>query len=402
MTHRICAPVLATIIAATCFDVAIAAPKYGPGASDKEIKIGQTTAYSGAFSAWSAAAQVQAAYFKMLNEEGGVNGRKINFVSLDDSYSPPKTVEQTRRLVESDEVLFLFGSLGAASNTAVHKYLNAKKIPQLFPQSGAAKWSDPKKFPWTMGWMPSFANEGFIYGKYVLAHIPDAKVAVFFQNDDYGKDYIAGFKRALGGSAAKMIVSEKSYESTDPTVDSQIVLLKSSGANVLMDASSPKFAAQAIRKMGEIGWRPTHFLASPSAVIDRVFKVAGLDYSKGIISAAYLKDPGNPAMKDDSGVKDYLAFLAKYLPNLDPQNRNAVWGYASAETITAVLKQCGDDLTRENVMHQAANLRDVSVTMLLPGILMNTSSSDYEPIEDERLQVFDGSDMKTMNEKAEK
>jgi len=399
MALRILAPVLATVIAATSFDAANAAPKYGPGASDKEIKIGQTTAYSGAFSAWSIAAQVQAAYFKMLNEKGGVNDRKINLISLDDSYSPPKTVEQTRRLVESDEVLFLFSSLGAASNTAVHKYLNAKKIPQLFPQSGAAKWSDPVKFPWTMGWMPSFANEGFIYGKYVLAHMPDARIAVFFQNDDYGKDYIAGFKKGLGDNAAKMIVSETNYESTDPTVDSQIVTMKASGANVLMDASSPKFAAQAIRKMGEVGWRPTHFLASPSAVIDRVFKVAGLEYSKGIISAAYLKDPGNPAMKDDPGVRDYLAFMAKYLPNIDPHNSNAVWGYASAETIVQVLKQCGNDLTRENVMHQATNLKDVSGTMLLPGILMNTSPSDYQPIEDERLQVFDGVNMQMLDDK---
>ena len=389
------------ILAATS-NAATAQKKYDTGATDTEIKIGNIMPYSGPASSYGVIGKTEDAYFKKVNAEGGVNGRKINFISYDDSYSPPKTVEQARKLVESDGVLLIFNSLGTPPNSAIQKYMNIKKVPQLFVATGATKWNDPKNFPWTMGWQPSYQSEGRIYARYILKEKPNAKIGILYQNDDYGKDYIAGFKRALGGSAAKMIVSEKSYESTDPTVDSQIVLLKSSGANVLMDASSPKFAAQAIRKMGEIGWRPTHFLASPSAVIDRVFKVAGLDYSKGIISAAYLKDPGNPAMKDDSGVKDYLAFLAKYLPNLDPQNRNAVWGYASAETITAVLKQCGDDLTRENVMRQATNLKNVSVTMLLPGILMNTSSTDYEPIEDERLQVFDGSDMKTMNEKAEK
>lgn len=368
----------------------MAEKKYDPGATDSEIRIGQTTAYSGPFSSWSVVAKVQSAYFKMVNDKGGVRGRKLDLISVDDAYSPPKTVEQTRKLVESDEVLFMFAPLGAASNTAIQKYLNAKKVPQLFVVSGAAKWADPAHFPWTMGWMPSFANEGAAYARYLLTKKPDAKVAVFFQNDDFGKDFVRGFEDALGIKHAGLIVARASYLPTDPTVDSQIVTLKASGADVLFNASSPKFAAQAITKLHEIGWSPMHFLAAPSANINAVFKVAGLEKAAGIISAAYLKDPGDAALNEDRGVKDYLAFMAQYAPGIDIQDQNAVWGYSSAQTMVRVLEQCGDDLTRQNVMTQAANLKDVEQGMLINGIKINTSPTDFKPIEDERLIRFDG------------
>lgn len=369
---------------------ALAQSKYDPGASDSEIKVGQTTAYSGPFSSWSVVARVQSAYFKMINERGGLRGRKVNLLSLDDAYSPPKTVEQTRKLVEQDEVLLMFAPLGAASNTAIQKYLNTKKVPQLFVVSGTSKWADPSNFPWTMGWMPSFSDEGAAYARYLLAKKPSAKVAIFFQNDDFGKDFVRGFEDALGAKNAGMIVARASYLSTDPTVDSQIVTLKAAGADVLFDASSPKFAAQVISKLHDIGWAPMHFLASPSANINAVFKVAGLDKSSGIISAAFMKDPYDAALKDDQGVKEYLAFMAKYAPGTDPQDQNAVWGYSSAQTMTRVLEQCGDDLTRQNVMRQAANLMDVEQGMLVNGVKINTSPTDYKPIEDARLTKFDG------------
>jgi branched-chain amino acid transport system substrate-binding protein len=370
---------------------ALAQSKYDPGASDSEIKIGQTTAYSGPFSSWSVVAKVQSAYFRMVNDKGGLKGRKLNLLSVDDAYSPPKTVEQTRKLIESEEVLLMFAPLGAASNTAIQKYLNAKKVPQLFVVSGASKWADPSNFPWTMGWMPSFANEGAAYANYLLAKKPDAKVAVFFQNDDFGKDFLRGFEEALGAKHAGMIVARANYLPTDPTVDSQIVTLKASGADVLFNASSPKFAAQAISKLHDIGWTPMHFLASPSANINAVFKVAGLERTAGIISAAFMKDPGDAALKDDKGVKAYLAFMAQYAPGTEVQDQNAVWGYSSAQTMARVLEQCGDDLTRENVMRQAANLKDVELGMLANGIMVNTSPTDFKPIEDERLVRFDGS-----------
>lgn len=381
---------LALILAAGTSS-ALAQAKYDSGASDSEIKIGQTTAYSGPFSSWSVVAKVQSAYFKMVNNKGGLKGRKLNLLSVDDAYSPPKTVEQTRKLVESDEVLLMFAPLGAASNTAIQKYLNAKKVPQLFVVSGASKWADPSNFPWTMGWMPSFSNEGAAYANYLLAKKPDAKVAIFFQNDDFGKDFVRGFEDALGPTHAKMVVARASYLPTDPTIDSQIVTLKASGADVLFDASSPKFAAQAINKLHDIGWTPMHFLASPSANINAVFRVAGLEKTSGIISAAYMKDPGDVALKDDKGVKDYLAFMAHYAPGTEVQDQNAVWGYSSAQTMIRVLEQCGDDLTRENVMRQAANLKDVELGMLVNGIKVNTGPADFKPIEDERLIRFDGS-----------
>lgn len=370
---------------------ALAQTKYDPGATNSEIRIGQTTAYSGPFSSWSVVAKVQSAYFKMVNEKGGLKGRNLNLLSVDDAYSPPKTVEQTRKLVESDEVLFMFAPLGAASNTAIQKYLNTKKVPQLFVVSGASKWADPANFPWTMGWMPSFSNEGASYAKYLLARKPNAKVAIFFQNDDFGKDFLRGFEDALGAKNAGMIVARASYLPTDPTVDSQIVTLKASGADVLFNASSPKFAAQAINKLHDIGWAPTHFLASPSANINAVFKAAGLEKTSGIISAAFMKDPGDAALREDKGVKDYLAFMAHYAPGIEVQDQNAVWGYSSAQTMIRVLEQCGDDLTRENIMRQAANLRDVELGMLVNGIKVNTSPTDFNPIEDERLMRFDGS-----------
>ena len=377
------------------------AAKYDPGASDTEIKIGQTTAYSGPFASWSLAQKVQAAYFKMINEHGGINGRKINLISRDDSYSPPKTVEQTRRLVEDDGVLFMFASLGTAPNSAVQKYLNAKRIPQLFVQSGASKWADPRNFPWTMGWLPSYANEGAIYAHYIIAKMPDAKVSLLYQNDDLGKDYVRGFEKGLGGENAGMIVARTSYLATDPTVDSQIITLQASGANVLFMAGAPKFAAQAINKMDAIGWHPTYFLSSTGAQVESAFKVVGLEKAAGVISTAYMKDPGDPAMKGDAGVEAYKAFMAKYGEGIVSEDINAVWGYSTAETLVQVLRQCGDDLTRESIMRQAANLHGLEVGMLMPGIKINTSATDFSPIKEEALIKFDGKKWERLGENVE-
>jgi branched-chain amino acid transport system substrate-binding protein len=377
-------------LALVLLGTAVLGPCVLPALAGDDIKIGQTTAYSGPFSAWSNSGKVQTGYFQMINEQGGINGHKISFLSLDDAYSPPKTVEQTRRLVESEEVLFLLSSLGAASNTAVQKYLNANKVPQLFVQSGAAKWADPQNYPWTMGWMPSFANEGAIYARHILATMPDARIAVFYQNDDFGKDYLRGFELALGDKASSLIVARASYLSTDPTIDSQIVQVKASGANVLFNVSSPKFAAQSIRKVHELDWKPTQFLVAPSAIVNTVMKPAGAEASTGVISANYLKDPGNATFADDPGVRDYRAFIAKYAPGVDPEDSNGIWGYSAVQTAVQVLRQCGDDLSRDNIMKQAANLQNLELPMMLPGIKINTSSTDYRPIEEEQMMKFDG------------
>jgi branched-chain amino acid transport system substrate-binding protein len=365
-------------------------PMLSGSALATDIKIGQTTAYSGPFSAWSNTGKIQDGYFRMINERGGINGHQVIFISLDDSYSPPKTVEQTRKLVESDEVQLVLSSLGAASNTAVQKYLNSKKIPQLFVQSGSSKWADPEHFPWTMGWMPSFANEGAIYARHILKNMPNAKIAVFYQNDDYGRDYLHGFEEGLGDKANSMIVAKASYLPTDPVVDSQIVQLKISGADVLFNASSPKFAAQSIKKVHELGWKPTQFLAAPSAIIKTVLTPGGLEASTGIISANYLKDPTNPAFANDPGVVEYRKFVAKYAPNVDPNDPNGIWGYSAVQTAVQVLTQCGDDFSSENILRQATNLRDLSLPMLLPSIKINTSKNDYRPIKQEQLMMFDG------------
>ncbi len=369
---------------------ALAQKKYDPGASDTEIKVGNIMPYSGPASAYGLIGRTIAAYFKKVNADGGVNGRKINFISYDDAYSPPKAVEQARKLVESDEVLLIFQSLGTPSNTAIQKYMNAKKVPQLFVATGATKWGDPKEFPWTMGWQPAYQSEGRIYAKYLLEKYPNAKIGILYQNDDYGKDYVKGMKDGLGAKAAAMIVSEQPYETSDPTIDSQIVNLKASGADVFFNVTTPKFAAQAIKKSAEIGWKPLHLLNNVSQSVGGVLKPAGLENSKDIVSSYYLKDSTDPAWKDDAGYKEWLAFMDQYFPDGDKTSSFTVYGYSVAQTMVQVLKQCGDNLTRENVMRQAANLKDVVFGMLLPGIKINTSATDFYPIQQMQLQRFTG------------
>ena len=369
---------------------ALAEKKYGPGASDLEIKIGQTMPYSGPASAYGTIGKSEVAYFKMINDQGGIKGRKVNLISLDDGYSPPRTVEQIRKLVEEEEVLFTFQTLGTLTNTAIHKYMNAKKVPQLFVSTGATKWGDPQHFPWTMGWQPTYQLESHIYAKYLLQNKPDAKIGILYQNDDGGKDYLKGFHDGLGNKAAKMIVAEVSYEVSDASVDTQIVTLQGSGADVFFHITIPKFAAQAIRKAYDIGWRPLYFISNVSASIASVLQPAGLEKSVGLVSSAYLKDPTDPAWKDDKAIRDYVAFMKKYYPDGNPDDNLNVYGYAAAQTLVQVLKQCGDDLTRENVMRQAANLKDLEVPGLLPGIRINTSPTDFYPIEQVQLMRFDG------------
>jgi branched-chain amino acid transport system substrate-binding protein len=366
------------------------AARYDPGASDTEIKIGNTNPYSGPASAYGTIGKVIAAYFRKVNQEGGIKGRKITFISLDDGYSPPKTVEQVRRLVEQEEVLFLFQTLGTPSNTAIWKYLNDRKIPQLFVATGATKWGDPVGHPWTMGWQPNYQTEGKIYAHYVLKQVPDPKIGILYQNDDYGKDYVKGFKDGLGEAARKVIIAEQTYEITDPTVDSQIVNLKTSGANVFFNVTTPKFAAQAIRKVHEIGWKPLHLLNNVSASVGTVLKPAGLDASRDIITAIYGKDPTDPQWKNDPGFKEWLAFMQKYYPDGNVMDGANVYGYSVAQTLVHVLRQCGDDLTRANVMRQAANIKDLALSMALPGIKINTSPTDFYPIEQEQLARFNG------------
>jgi branched-chain amino acid transport system substrate-binding protein len=375
---------------ATISTTALAQKKYNTGATDTEIKIGNIMPYSGPASAYGVIGKTEQAYFNKINAAGGISGRKINFISYDDGYSPPKTVEQARKLVESDEVLFIFNSLGTPPNSAIHKYMNAKKVPQLFVATGATKWNDPKDFPWTMGWQPNYQSESHIYAKYLLKEKPGAKIAVLYQNDDYGKDYLKGLKDGLGAKAASMIVAEESYETTEPTIDSHIVKLKSSGADVFFDVTTPKFAAQAIKKAAEIDWKVLHILNNVSANVGSVMKPAGFDASQGILSANYLKDPADSQWDNDAGNKEFLAFLAKDFPEGDKTNNSVVVGYAVAQTLVQVLKQCGDDLTRENIMKQAANLKDFRTEMLLPGITINTSPTDFAPIDQLQLMRFKG------------
>jgi branched-chain amino acid transport system substrate-binding protein len=370
---------------------AAAEKKYDPGASDTEIKIGNIMPYSGPLSAYALIGRTEAAFFKKINDEGGVNGRKINFISYDDAFSPPKTVEQARKLVESDEVLLIFQSLGTPTNNAIQKYLDIKKVPQLFVATGATKFGDPKNFPWTMGWQPTYQTEGRIYAKYILEKLPQGKIGILYQNDDSGRDYIKGLRDGLGADAAKrMIVAEIPYDPAEPTVDSQVVTLKTSGADIFFDEASPKFAAQAIRKAAEIGWKPTLFLASISNSVGSVLKPAGLENSKGLLSSNYIKDPTDPTWKDDPAIKEWAVFMDKYLPDGDKTSTFSVYGYATAQTMVQVLKQCGDELTRENVMKQAANLRNFQLGLLLPGITINTSPTDYFPIEQMQMSRFNG------------
>jgi len=377
------------LLAATSSSV-LAQKKYDPGASDTEIKIGNIMPYSGPASAYGVIGKTEEAYFKKVNAEGGINGRKINFISYDDAYSPPKTVEQARKLVESDEVLLIFNPLGTPPNTAIQKYLNTKKVPQLFVATGATKWNDPKNFPWTMGWQPNYQSETQIYAKYILKEKPNAKVAILYQNDDYGKDYLKGFKDGLGAKAASMIVMEESYEVSEPTIDSHIVKLKSTGADVFINITTPKFAAQAIKKNAEIGWKPLHFLNNVSASIGSVIKPAGMENAQDIISSQYLKDPTDAQWKDDAGMKAWNEFLDKYYPEANRADASVMFGYTVAQGLVHVLKASGDNLTRENVMKQAASIKDLELGGLLPGIKVNTSASDFAPISSVQLIRFKG------------
>ena len=380
---------IAGVAAAAISLSALAQKKYDTGATDTEIKIGDTKPYSGPASAYGTIGKAIAAYFDKINAEGGINGRKIKFISLDDGYNPAKTVEQVRKLVEEDEVLFVFNRLGTPSNTAIHKYMNQKKVPQLFVATGATKWGNPKEYPWTMGWQPNYQTEGKIYAAHILETKPNAKIGVLYQNDDYGKDYLKGFEDGLGNKAKTMIVSKVSYEVTDPNVDSQMLSLKGAGADTFFNITTPKFAAQAIKKAAEIGWKPTHYLNNVSASVGSVLTPAGLDNSVGIITTQYGKDPTDPQWANDKGMQDWKAWMAKYYPSGDLKDASNVYGYGVAMTVVQVLKQCGDNLTRENVMKQAANL-DMTLPTALPGINVKTSPTDFYPIEREQLARFDG------------
>ena len=369
---------------------ALAQKKYDTGATDTEIKIGQTVPFSGPASAYASIGKTQAAYFKMINDQGGINGRKINLIQYDDAYSPPKAVEQVRKLVESDEVLLTFQIIGTPSNAAVQKYLNAKKVPQLFAATGASKFTDPKNFPWTMGYNPNYFVEGRIYGQYILKDYPNAKVAVLYQNDDLGKDYLNGIKAGLGDKAATMIVSEASYEVADPTIDSQILKLKASGADLLFSAATPKQAAQAIKKVYELGWKPVHIVDINATSVGAVMQPAGLEASKGVISVNYGKDPLDPTWKDDAGLKRYFDFMAKYYPEGDKNSNFNTYGYSTAQLLVTVLQMCGDNLTRENVMKQAASLKNVTGDFSLPGMKINTSPTDYRVNKQLQMERFNG------------
>ena len=361
-----------------------------PGVTQTEIKIGHTNPYSGPASAYGTIGKAITAYFKKINDEGGINGRKINFITYDDGYSPPKTVEMVRRLVEQDQVAFVFNTLGTPTNSAIHKYMNQQKVPHLFVATGATKWGDPKNYPWTMGWQPTYQAEGKIYAQYILKNIANAKVGILYQNDDYGKDYLKGFEDAFGDAAKKIIVSKQSYEVTDPTVDSQIVNLKNSGANVFFNITIPKFAVQAIKKAHDIGWKPTHFLNNVSSSVDVVIKPAGIDASKGLITCLYLKDPTDPQWDKDAAMQEWRAWMTKYYPDGNQKDGFNVYGYSVAQTVVAALKQAGSDLSRANIMKQAASLKDVALPLLLPGIKVNTGAEDFYPIEQEQLAKFDG------------
>jgi branched-chain amino acid transport system substrate-binding protein len=389
-TLRLQSVARAAVVAMCCSSAAFAGEKkYDVGASDTEIKIGNTMPYSGSGSAWGVLGKAEAAYFYKVNAEGGVNGRTIKFISYDDAYSPPKTVEQVRRLVESDEVLVLFSTFGVPTNTAIHKYVNARRIPHLFVGGGGSKWNDPKNFPWTMGFQLSFFSEGKVYGQYIAANHPNGKIAVLYQHDDYGKDILNGLKEGLGAKAS-MIVAETSYDVSMPTIDSQVVQLKASGADIFMNFASPKFAAQAIRKLAELDWKPVHIINIPAASIGSVIKPAGFDISQGIISGGFLKDATDPAMADDPGVKAYLSFVEKYYPGADVTNVFNTEGYIVSQVLVQVLKQAGDDLTRQNIMRQAANIKDLEIDMLMPGIKINTSPDNFAPVESMQLRRLVG------------
>ena len=380
---------LATAVITLTSGAALAQKKYDTGATDTEIKIGNIMPYSGPASAYGVIGKTEEAYFKKINAEGGINGRKINFVTYDDGYSPPKAVEQARKLVESDEVLVVFNPLGTPSNSAIQKYLNAKKVPQLFVATGATKWNDPKDFPWTIGWQPSYQSEAHIYAKYLMKEKPDGKIAILFQNDDFGKDYLKGLKDGLGAKAS-MIIAEESYETTEPTIDGHIVKLKATGADVFISIATPKFAAQAIKKLAEIDWKPMHIVSNVSSSVGGVIKPAGFENAQGILSAAYAKDGADPQWDNDPGMKKFFAFLEKYYPDANKLDGSVVYGYGVAQTLVKVLEMCGDNLTRENVMKQAASLKDFAPDTLLPGVKINTSATNFAPITQLQMMRFKG------------
>jgi branched-chain amino acid transport system substrate-binding protein len=382
--------ITASMVLALAAFPAAAQKKYDPGASDREIKIGNTNPYSGPASAYGTIGKSIAAYFTMVNEQGGINGRKVTFVSYDDGYSPPKTVEMARKLVEQDQVLFLFQTLGTPSNTAIHKYMNMRKVPQMHVATGATKWNDPKNFQWTMGWQPNYQDEAKAYVRYLAKEKPNAKIGILYQNDDYGKDYLKGIKDGLGDKAKSMIVAEVSYEVADPTVDSQIVQLQQSGADVFFNITTPKFAAQAIRKAYDIGWKPLHFLNNVSTQVGSVLTPAGLEKSVGLISTAYLKDPTDKQWENDPAIEKWRAFMKKYYPDGSLIDNSNVYGYTVATTLHQVLKQAGDNLTRENVMRQAANMKGFKIDTLLPGVSISTGPQDYAPIQSVQLMRFNG------------
>jgi branched-chain amino acid transport system substrate-binding protein len=381
---------LAAGLIALTSSTAFAQKKYDTGATDTEIKIGNIIPYSGPASAYGVIGKTEDAYFKKINAEGGINGRKINFVSYDDAYSPPKAVEQVRKLVESDEVLVVFNPLGTPSNTAIQKYLNSKKIPQLFVATGATKWNDAKNFPWTIGWQPSYQAESRIYAKYLLKEKPDAKIALIYQNDDFGKDYLKGLKDGLGAKAASMIIAEESYETSEPSIDGHVVKLKSSGADVFYSITTPKFAAQAIKKVAELDWHPLQLVVNVSSSVGGVIKPAGYENAQGILSANYAKDGSDPQWDNDPGMKKFVEFLKQYHPEGNKIDGSVVYGYGAAQTLVKVLQMCGDDLTRANVMKQAASLKDFAPDTLLPGVTINTSATDFAPIEQLKMMRFKG------------
>ena len=382
---------LAFLIALGAAGNAVGAEKqYGPGVSDTEIKIGNTMPYSGPASSYGTIGKAEAAYFAMINDQGGINGRKINFISRDDGYSPPKTVEVVRQLVEQERVLALFQTLGTPPNSAIREYLNENKVPQLFVATGATKWNDPQHYPWTMGWQPNYQIEARIYARYILKNMPDAKIAMLYQNDDSGKDYLTGLRDGLGDRAGKLIVATQSYETTDATVDSQIVALRASGADVMFTEAIPKFAAQAIRKIYDMNWKPMHILANVAASVKLTMEPAGLDKGVGVISSAYVKDPTDPQWRDTPEFKNWLAWMQKYYPLGSLADGANVYGYSVAQTLAAVLRQCGDNLTRENLMKQAASIHDLTLPMLVPGVIVYTGSNDFAPIKQMQLSKFDG------------
>ena len=380
----------AALILALSASSAFAQKKYDTGATDTEIKIGQTNPFSGPASAYATIGKTQAAYIKMINDQGGVNGRKITLIQYDDAYSPPKAVEQVRKLVVSDEGLLTFQLLGTPSNAAVQKYLNAKKVPQLFAATGASRFTDPKNFPWTMGFNPNYFVEGRIYGQYIIKNHPNAKIGILYQNDDLGKDYLNGIKAGLGDKAASMIVAQASYEVSDPTVDSQILKIKDAGADLFFSATTPKQAAQAIKKIYELGWHPVQIVDINATSVGAVMKPAGLDASKGVISVNYGKDPLDPTWKDDPGMKKYFEFMAKYYPDGDKDSNFNTYGYSTTQLLIHVLKECGDNLTRENVMKQATSLKNVQLDLSLPGIVNTTTPTDYRVNKQLQMMKFNG------------